>query len=173
MVQGAVSNPSNTNTSILSHLSILEVFGELAIAIVGFSGVVVALQARRLSGDWLARIKLSVLLGYGIAGVLWAMLPRILLASDMDETSIWRFSSLVFVAMMVCFAAYRIYQARRAANSVDFAGPVFSTAAFTQMAILGINVYLASALLFMIALLMNLGIGIYMFSLLLRVPEDG
>ena len=78
----------------MSNLPILEVFAELAIAIVGFSGVVVALQTRRSSGDPLTRIKLSVLLGYGTSGILWSMLPQMLLAAEIDETMIWRFSSL-------------------------------------------------------------------------------
>ena len=155
----------------MNNLSILEVFAELAIAIVGFSGIVVALQFARLSSDPLTRIRLSVLFGYGFGGILWSILPRILLATDIDEVSIWRFSSLGFVAMMVFFAVYRVYQTRKAANK-NFLGAFFSVAALTQMAILGVNVYFATAVLLMIALLTNLSIGIYLFSQLLGVTRD-
>ena len=108
-----------------------------------------------------------------LRGILWSMLPQILLAADMDEKTIWRFSSLVFLTMMLAFAVYRIHQARSAADNINFAGPVFSIAASTQMAILGLNVYFANAQLFMLALLTNLCIGVYIFSLLLRGIMDG
>ena len=92
------------------------------------------------------------------------------MATEIDEVSIWKFSSLGFVAMMVFFAVCRVYQTRKAANK-NFVGTVFSVAALTQMAILFVNVYFATAVLFMIALLANLSIGVYLFSPLLRVTR--
>ena len=156
----------------MNYLSILEVFAKLGIAIVGFGGIVVALQAARLSIDDFARIRLSVLLGYGAAGIVWSLLPRILLTAGMDEEMIWRFCSSIFLVMMLVFAAYRIQQARVAANSIIFAGPIFPIVAITQMSVLGINIYFANAQLFLIALLSNLCIGVYIFWLLLRRIVD-
>ena len=156
----------------MNYLSILEVFAELAIAIVGFGGIVVALQAARLSIDDFARIRLSVLLGYGTAGIVWSLLPRILLTSDVDEEVIWRLCSSIFLMMMLVLAAYRIQQARVAANSIIFAGPIFPIVAIAQMGVLGINIYFANAQLFLIALLSNLCIGVYIFWLLLRGIVD-
>lgn len=157
----------------MNYLSVLEVFAELAIAIVGFGGIVVALQADRLSTDGFARIRLSILLGYGAGGILWSLLPLIILTPGrVDETLVWQFCSLTFLAMMLAFAAYRMWQAKLAANNINFAGPIFPIAAFSQMSVLGVNVYFASAQLFLIALLSNLCIGVYIFWLLLRGSVD-
>ena len=72
----------------MDYADILEVYAELGIAVVGFSGLVAALKYSTLSKDAFSRIQLSVLLGYGAGGVIWSMVPLILLRSDLDESKI-------------------------------------------------------------------------------------
>lgn len=156
----------------MAFVGLLELYAEIAIAIVGFGGLVVALNYSRVSTDPLERIKLSVLIGYGAGGLIWSILPIILLTSGVDERIVWRYLSLTFLSMMLVLAGYRIYQARSATGQARFTGPAFSLIALTQMTLLAVNGYVASGTLFVLALLTNTGIGILVFSQLISVPDD-
>ena len=156
----------------MNHLDTLEVFAELAIAVVGFSGIVAALKFTKLATSTFARIQLSVLLGYGAGGVVWALLPLILLRSEFDELSIWRYSSLVFLVMMIGFAIQRITMSKKEAGGIDFAGRLFPVLAVAQMSILAANIYFANGTIFSLALLSNLCIGVLLFWRLIRVDSS-
>jgi hypothetical protein len=143
---------------------------ELSITVVGFTGVVIALRSGSL--EPLRATVMNMLFGFGFAGVVWAMLPTILLGGGIDETLVWRALSVAFAATMIVLGTIRRRQARRLGAAWDQIGVTVPILSGCQLCILGLNTYFASPSLFLAALLSNLSIGLLLFWRLIT-PGDG
>jgi hypothetical protein len=75
----------------LTHEDLLQTLAELFIALVGFTGIVVAL-GRRGQGEWhpIERARLESLLGAGVSGIVFAIAPLVAASSGVSEALIWR-----------------------------------------------------------------------------------
>jgi hypothetical protein len=143
---------------------------ELSITVVGFTGVVIALRTG--SAEPLRATVMNMLFGFGFAGVVWAMLPPILLGAGVDERLVWRALSMAFVATMIVMGTIRRRQARHLGASWDQIGVTVPILSACQFCILGLDIYSASPSLFLAALLSNLSIGLVLFWQLIA-PGDG
>ncbi len=143
---------------------------ELSITVVGFTGVVIALRTG--SREPLREAVMSMLFGFGFSGVVWAMLPQVLLGAGIDQTLVWRGLSAAFAATMMSLAVLRRSQARRLGASWNQIGAIVPILSACQFCVLGLNIFLGSASLFLTALLSNLSIGVLLFWRLIQ-PSDG
>jgi hypothetical protein len=87
---------------------ILTTLAEVAIAIAGFSGIVVALD--RSEGPWseLDRVRLSMLLQVSISCVFWSLLPIFLNVAEVVPASIWFWSSAMWLVYIFVVLGYRL-----------------------------------------------------------------
>lgn len=139
---------------------------ELSISVVGFTGVVIALRSR--APQPLRTAVMSMLFGFGLSGVIWAMLPAMLLGSGLDEAFVWRLLSSAFALTMIVLVAIRRIQARKAAASWAQIGLTVPVLSLCQLGVLTSNVYFASPALYQVALLSNLSIGLVLFWILIE-----
>jgi hypothetical protein len=77
----------------------LEVFAEIAIAIAGFSGVVVALSGTAKS-TVLDRTRLHMLLQASLMTAFFSLLPLVLFSTDLEPASIWGVASSCWILYM-------------------------------------------------------------------------
>lgn len=82
---------------------------EVAIAIAGFTGIVVAI-AKGMKIPIRERISVSILLLASIATVTFAFLPMIFLNAGISERSTWVTSSVLFVIYFLSVVSYRVRQ---------------------------------------------------------------
>ncbi len=141
---------------------------QLSIAVVGFTGVVIALRSG--SAEPLRATVMNMLFGFGFAGVVWALLPPVLLGMGIDERLVWRALSVAFAVTMILLGTVRRKQARRLGASWDQIGVTVPILSACQFCTLAVNAYFASPALFLAALLSNLAIGLVLFWRLLE-PE--
>ena len=92
---------------------ILTTLAEVAIAIAGFSGVVVALQNRTVVWSEMDKLRFSMLLQVSFGGVLFSFVPIVLYLMHPSEPFVWRWSSGLWLVYIACTAAYRVPQLPR------------------------------------------------------------
>ena len=78
----------------------LSVLAEIAIALAGFSGIVVAVQSRDHAHPW-DTYRLVVLLVTGFSMLIQALLPSAIHSFGVSGPSLWRLSSALCVVMML------------------------------------------------------------------------
>lgn len=88
----------------MAHESALTTLAEVAIAITGFAGVV-AVFGRRSSGHWSVpeRNRLMALLVLSLHAMLFSVLPFVLFAVPVAETTTWRVLSLAVLLVRIPF----------------------------------------------------------------------
>jgi hypothetical protein len=98
----------------MDEAGILTTAAEVAVAIGGFSGIVVVLGPRR-GEEWPAssRLLLSALLLMAIAIVGFAFLPLLLRAAAVSERTLWPIASALHAVYLTCVVGYRIRQMHR------------------------------------------------------------
>lgn len=86
--------------------SALSTLAEVAVAIAGFSGIV-SVFGRRSAGQWTTaeRNRMLALLVLSLTALLFCLLPFVLLAIPVSESTCWRSLSLVAVVPRVAFLA--------------------------------------------------------------------
>jgi hypothetical protein len=128
--------------------SILTTAVEVAIAIAGFSGIVVVLGPRH-ARDWpeTARLLLSALLLMAIAIVAFGFLPLLLGAAGVSER-LWPIASALHAVYLLCITAHRIRgrmrlprDQRRITVQEPVAGAVLATAVVGAFALQVANVF--------------------------------
>jgi len=83
---------------------ILTALAEIAVAIAGFSGIVVALQGRRGAWSETDRERFSLLVQISLGSVFWSLIPIVFHLIDSSESFVWRLSSglwLVHISYIV------------------------------------------------------------------------
>jgi hypothetical protein len=81
----------------LQATDLLQTFAEIGIGLAGFTGIVAALQTRGDGASSALRAPFRYLIIYGVATVLFALLPLVLLLV-LSEPSGWRSASAMFLA---------------------------------------------------------------------------
>jgi hypothetical protein len=94
---------------------ILTALAEIAIAIAGFSGIVVALDRSGQPWSELDRARLSMLLQVSLSCVFWSLLPIALHLANLPPTSVWLWSSGLWLAYMCAVLAHRLRRISRVA----------------------------------------------------------
>lgn len=96
---------------------ILVASAEIAIAIAGFSGIVLSVAQRRLNElrDG-AKLILSVLIMVTASTLVFSFLPLLLAAAEIPEPTLWAVASTLYALYMVSIALYRLSQHRRLAH---------------------------------------------------------
>jgi hypothetical protein len=92
---------------------ILTTLAEVAIAIAGFSGIVVALQNRTVDLSETDKLRFSALLQVSFGAVFFSFVPIVLYLMHPSEPFVWRWSSGLWLVYIACTAAYRVPQLRR------------------------------------------------------------
>jgi hypothetical protein len=93
--------------------AILTTLAEVAIAIAGFSGIVVALQNRTVVWSEMDKVRFSMLLQVSFGCVFFSFVPIVLYLMHPSEPFVWRWSSGLWLVYIACVAAYRVPQLRR------------------------------------------------------------
>ena len=89
---------------------ILTTLAEVAIAIAGFSGIVVALQNRTVDWSETDKLRFSALLQVSFESVFFSFVPIVLYLMHPSEPFVWRWSSGLWLVYIACTAAYRVPQ---------------------------------------------------------------
>ena len=92
---------------------ILTTLAEVAIAIAGFSGIVVALQNRTVDWSETDKLRFSALLQVSFGCVIFSFVPIVLYLMHPSEPFVWRWSSSLWLVYIACTAAYRVPQLPR------------------------------------------------------------
>ncbi len=92
---------------------ILTTLAEVAIAIAGFSGIVVALQNRTVDWSETDKLRFSALLQVSFASVFFSFVPIVLYLMHPSEPFVWRWSSGLWLVYIACIVAYRVPQVLR------------------------------------------------------------
>jgi cation transport ATPase len=128
--------------------SILTTAVEVAIAIAGFSGIVVVLGPRH-ARDWpeTGRLLLSALLLMAIAVVAFGFLPLLLEAAGVSER-LWPIASALHAVYLLCVTAYRLRERmrlppgqRRITTQAPVAGAALAVAVVGAFALQLANVF--------------------------------
>ena len=87
---------------------------EASVALIGFSGLVIAL-GRRSSGEWspLEKLRLVNLLGVGVILLGCTLLALILLSAGLSHAVVWALSSVAWVVLVLPFAVWAFSRAPR------------------------------------------------------------
>jgi hypothetical protein len=92
---------------------ILTTLAEVAIAIAGFSGIVVAFQNRAVDWSEMDKLRFSALLQLSFGCVFFSLVPIVLYLMNPSEPFVWRWSSGLWLVYIACTAAYRVPQLPR------------------------------------------------------------
>jgi hypothetical protein len=98
----------------MERVELLTAIIEASVALIGFSGLVIAL-GRRSSGEWSAaeKLRLSALLGAGVIVLGCTLLALTLLSSGLSHVMVWTLSSVAWAVLVVPFAVLtlsRVFQ---------------------------------------------------------------
>ena len=142
---------------------------EVAIALVGFSGIVAAV-GRRGAGHWsrVDQVRLQILLTAGGAALSFAFLPFTMIDA-IDPSLVWRICSGLLAIWMVGIMGYRIRQTSRLGmtQAVGYR-PSIVIPQIAVVAMLGANAFwFASSSLYVIAVFWQTAIAFMTFVALL------
>ncbi len=155
-------------------VSFLQSYTELAIAVVGFSGIVLAIQDGNDGSSTFKKINMSMLIWFGGSGIVWAILPQILISLNLPDDAVWRLASAVFVMVSIAFGFIRrIHSARVGVDFGNEIGNAFKLLMSLQILLLLANVYVGAFWLYAVVLTLFLLVGIILFSKLLGLDKVG
>ena len=150
---------------------ILIALAEVAIAIAGFSGIVVALQYRAAVWSDIDKIRFSGLLQESFASVSFSFVPIVLHLMHPHEPFVWRWTSGLWLVYIVCTVFYRIRQLPRFAApdtskvALGFAFSVLGISALLQIANVG---WLTASWPHVVTVMLTLLLAFVLFVRLLR-----
>jgi len=96
---------------------ILTALAEIAVAIAGFSGIVVVLQGRRGAWSETDRGRFSLLVQLSLGSVFFSLIPIVLHLIDSSESFVWRWSSGIWLVYISCAVPFRVRSLPRASGS--------------------------------------------------------
>jgi len=155
----------------MNSVGFLQTYSEIALAVIGFSGVVVALRGRDASKG--QKITLSMLILFGSTSLLLGFLPQIFLEAGISESTIWKGLSLLIMISPIGAGIARRRQAK--AMSIELsalAGVGFVPIMFISIVLAAINVYYGVFWLCMGNLLLYLLASIAIFRNLVGLGAD-
>ena len=101
----------------MDQVELLTAIIEASIALIGFSGLVVAL-GRRASGEWspAEKLRLRLLLGIGVILLACTLLALTLLSAGLSHAAVWALSSVAWVVLVLPFTVWGFSSAFRMAE---------------------------------------------------------
>lgn len=126
----------------MSPQDLLPTFAELAIALLGFSGIVSVFQAT--GTGWIPDGRFWAMLRCGLASLAYSLLPLPLLAAGLPKATVWAITSLAFAAFGLAYVGNALRQAPRSDTTGTFnfsLFAVFMTASTLVSALLVYNVF--------------------------------
>ncbi len=96
---------------------ILTTLAEIAVAIAGFSGIVVALQGRQGAWSETDRGRFSLLVQLSLSSVFWSLIPIVFHLIDSSESFVWRWSSGLWLVSTSCVVLIRLRSLPRPSES--------------------------------------------------------
>jgi hypothetical protein len=149
----------------------LELFAELSIGLLGFTGVVSALGRSSLSTE-VRTFRISALLRFSSTSLLGAILPIVLASYSLKEGTVWFASSLVLVAAIFSIVFWGFVSNAKLLTSTK----LLKVLAFLVASIiLTVTAYLLYGLvlrpdnlgsIYLVALSTMFGLGVYHFCML-------
>jgi hypothetical protein len=122
---------------------ILQTIAEVAIAVTGFTGIVVALDERgRATWTGFARARFRILLAGSLAALLLALLPFLLHHNEVPPRTVWSSCSALVAVFMVPMVVVDVRSFRRHADEI----PGFERRAAPLVAGLGAALWLSQVL---------------------------
>jgi hypothetical protein len=157
---------------------ILQTIAEIAIALTGFTGIVVALGGRTRDGfSGFVMVRFRILLVASLAALAFALLPILLHHLAVPAAVVWSLSSAVVAAFMVPIVILDVRSFRQFSNEI----PPFERRAAPVIAILGSALWVAQVANatflhafgpFLAAPLWFLGFSAFSFSRLLLTSQE-
>ncbi len=96
---------------------ILTALAEIAVAIAGFSGIVVALQGRQGAWSETDSARFSLLVGLSLSSVFWSLIPIVFHLIDSSESFVWRWSSGLWLVHISCIVPISLRSLPRPSES--------------------------------------------------------
>ena len=143
----------------MSAIDSLTLFAEIAVALAGFSGVILALRGSRPEDGTLAHARLFRLLEASAACAMFSILPQVLLHSGVSSTALWQFSAACLAVYMLTAQAYLIYRFRPI-----YSAPPPGTSFLAVTLITGADLAVTAALVFSIVGHLQV-VGVYLAAL--------
>jgi hypothetical protein len=157
----------------------LIVTAELAVAIAGFSGVVVALRRRSEDPNSIAYLRLWRLVESSLASIGFSLLPLVLYHFELRAPSLWSVSSAVMALYLVSIQVFTIRRFRTQlaspATSWRFNGTLIGvqSAFFVLLLINSLGIGIGPAFgPYFAAVVQHIALAALMFSRLLLLPPE-
>jgi len=155
---------------------ILNTLAEIAIALVGFTGIVVALNHTR--GDWSEKqlIQFSALIGPSLTALGCCFVPTFIAYFITDTNSIWQLSNFVLGTLHLAnIIPFFVMVKRSKSDPATLSQKINSvigslTILAHYVAAIGLTPYLEA--IFIFGIMQQLGIGLLNFVLSLKYQED-
>ncbi len=157
---------------IMDPVELLTAIIEASIALIGFSGLVIAL-GRRSSGEWLAvdKQRLTILLAIGFILLTCTLVTLILLSTGLSHALVCALSSVVWVVLVIPFAVWTVNRVVRNPEEPTRSWTYLRVSLAVTAATVAVQVanvaYLAEFWPYLLALAVLLLSGITMFFRLL------
>jgi hypothetical protein len=153
----------------MNPVEFLQAFSELSIAIIGFSGIVLAVQHITDNQNPFKDIAMSMLVGFGSACLLGSLIPQVLLAADLDKPLVWRIMSVLALLANSGGSIVRTRQSKKVGKGFyEEIGRGFSILMIFVAIASAANLYFAVFWIFMMILVLYLLAGVLLFSKLIR-----
>lgn len=149
----------------------LELFAELSIGLLGFTGVVSALGKSRLTAEVRA-FRVGALLRFSSASLLGSILPIVLASYSLEIQTVWFVSSLVLISAIVGLSVWGFISNAQLLASTKLLkmlgllvlSIILSTGAYLVYGIVRLPDNLGSV--YLVALTTIFGLGVYHFCML-------
>lgn len=155
----------------MSSIDFLQTYTEIAVAIIGFSGVVVALRGKQVNEE--QRITLSMLILFGTFALAMGILPQILIEAGVSEICLWKGLSALFVVLQVAGGIARNLQAKSRGTVLSKLGGIgFVPIMLAAIGVAAFNIYFGLFWLYMFNLFLYLLASIAIFRNLVGLGGD-
>ena len=155
----------------MNNVDFLQTYSEIAVAIIGFSGVVVALKGNSASEG--EKITLSMLILFGSSALALGIVPQILLEAEVPGTVTWQGMSLLIVLSQSGMGFARSRQAKAKGTEISALGGVgFVPIMVISIVLAAINIYFGYFWLYMGNLFLYLLASIAIFRNLVGLGAD-
>jgi len=156
--------------SSMVDIEFLQSYSEIAVAIIGFSGVVVVLRRRH---DEVQAISLGMLVLFGSGALVLGILPQILIQAGIEPKRIWQGLSFAIVMSQIVGGIARTRQAKKRGVGISALGGIgFSSIMVGSIVVAASNVYFGEFWVYMTNLLLYLLASIAIFRNLVGLNSN-
>ncbi|MFT5483428.1 MAG: hypothetical protein ACI9GW_002085 [Halieaceae bacterium] len=150
----------------------LQTFSELSIALIGFAGIVSAIKTEEAATSRLRRIQMTGVFSIGLVGIIFALLPQVLFAADLEEQTVWRASSAALLVTNLLSAAIRWKNLSKTDKDALKSGFVVNVPINLVWISAAANAVLGAPWLYLLTLSCLLTAGMILFGTLLYIQQS-